>query len=252
MSTYQANAKKRGTVRCHGLLAMTAVAGLGLAMCASSAKACWAVNTDQEIKDANCVVDCVTVAVGVKLKIKSGGTLILTGGNNDNVSTINGDLKLEANDSILRITANDHTLAGTGSVIGEDDDAVIQIGAASEANSLTLTSTTNITGGLEIAPNGMATGTMTFVNNGVVDANKSDNPLAICTDVVAGNGDWKVTSADAELRFWSGSTSLTGDFTVSSGTLKIYDTAETTGQLYFTHGTIEVGEGVHLTVNKED
>jgi hypothetical protein len=246
MNTYQTNTK-RGTVRCHGLLSMAALVVLGL-LCTSSSAACWCAGVDEP----NCimVVPCIDVPAGEVFRITDNCMVTLTGTGGENVSTIDGQLELEGN-ATLRITTNNHVLTGTGYISGDDYEAMIEIGDDSDSNNLTLTSTTVIRGAMWITPNSTSTGTMTFVNNGVVEANNASDPLEICPDLLAGSGEWKVmSSANAELRLWTGSTSLTGDITVSQGTLDIDSNFETTGDLIFTGGQIEVAPNVRFVANK--
>jgi hypothetical protein len=232
------------------LLSTMALIGLWLLMCVSSTEACRDVNDVWRVNDSNTVYveDCVHVHENASIEVWSGCVLILTGNNGDNVSTIEtgGEIKLEDGCPVLRITTNDHTFTGPGRIIGESDGGEIQIGCNESGR--TLTNATNIEGALQIISGALATNT-TFVNNGKVEAN--DSWLEVYPDALgSGSGEWKVTGSGSKLWFRRGSTSQTGDFTVSAGTLDIDATVETTGHLNFTGGQIEVAEGVHLTINK--
>jgi hypothetical protein len=191
----------------------------------------------------------ITMHGNCTLNIQDQKTLEI-GSANGQSSEINGSIALPYDESVLQIMYT-HSISGSGAIDGEDDEATIQIGDDSDPNDTTLTSTTNIKGGLRIVRDSNSTGTMTFVNNGVVEANVADNPLTIQPDVVAGSGEWWVTATDAELNFVTGSTSLTGAFTMDAdGTLDIDDHVETTASLTFSNGKIEVAPYKRFVANK--
>jgi hypothetical protein len=243
MNVFHVSVKNGPLIRRQRVLS-TVVAILGVVSCVTSARACNLTVGSGETRSictGSLVTDCVDVAATGRIEICGGYALILTGSGGNNVSTINGSIELEGagTGAVLGIITNDHTLAGSGQIIGEDPDATIQI-----SSGLTLTSTTTIEGALQII-------TGTFMNNGTVEAN-GPNPggvLDINPDVLGGSGNWKVTHSNATLRFTTGSTSLTGDFLVSAGTLDILDDVETTGDLTFSGGQIYVAANKRFVAN---
>jgi hypothetical protein len=186
-----------------------------------------------------------------RLDIEAGKILEI--GNADGQSsTVDGSIALEGSGSVLRFVYS-HSVSsnGNGFIDGNNDAARIDIGDDSDPNNTTLTSTVTISGGLQVVSGPSSTGTMTFVNNGVVEANNGSQILQINPDVVAGSGEWKVTATDAELNFVTGSTSLTGAVTINAdGTLDIDDHVETTASLTFSNGDIEVAANKRFVANK--
>lgn len=236
-----------------GLLCVT-IAALALLLWPISIEACWLVDRNSVVVNETKTVDCVYVMADKKLVIGSSGTLVLDGESNDpndpndpsSVSTINGTITMEDETAILRITSNDHTFqsAGSGTLIGEDGGAKIEIG-----NGQTLTNEITIQGCLRIVRAQGASNT-TFINNGTVSANAGctlevyTNYLDDQDDVAEESGNWSVSgNSNAELWLRVGSDELTGDFAISAGTLDVDASIITTGDLSFTSGTIEVYQG---------
>lgn len=227
------------------------LATLGL-LCSASIAACWEPSDDETIEEYETeTYSCVVIANGTELKIETGGTLVLTGGGGENISTIDGTIKLDsdADGATLRITTNDHTLTGGGSIVGVGDYAEIQV-----SDGTTLTSQIIIAGCLSIDE---VSGAGRFHNDGMVHANAPcvlDLATATITDTPGDR--WKVsTSGSAYLRFSSTATKLVGNFLVGAsatdcGTLDIQADVTTRGRLDQKAGTtIRVATGNTLQVS---
>ncbi|MCH7700544.1 MAG: hypothetical protein IID37_02540 [Planctomycetes bacterium] len=153
-------------------------------------------------------------------------------------SEIVGTLNLDNAGSLLHIVTNDHTVKGSGSIVGQASGARISMGG-----NRTLKNQTTIEGVLDITEI-IAAFDSFFTNEGTVDANGSGT-LSITVDTVtdAASGLWTVSASGGTLQFAPNDTSpsaMEGDFTVSAGTLDI-DTPgiDTSGTLTFTGGTID-------------
>jgi phage baseplate assembly protein gpV len=224
-----------------------AVAMIGVLSQVTAARACNLVvdpNERRVLSGGIFVTDCVDVAATGTLVIDPNTALALNSNGGNNQSPINGAIQLTDSSSALGIIINDHEFTGSGTITGLDPGAKIVIGVGAAA--ITLTSEVDIEGTLQIL-NG------TFINNGTVEANADTEGywLEIYPDVLGGSGDWKVTtSAYAELWFRTGSTLLTGNFTVSNGTLNIDENIETTADLTFSGGQIEVAANRRFVANK--
>jgi hypothetical protein len=194
-----------------------------------------------------------TVSVSGTLDIQAGRTLTLDndydnlgGGAGTDNSAVAGTIKLKESGSTLAFAEQNHTLSGAGAVVGEHNSAKMTI-----ASSKTLTSTTTIQGRLQIAPASGASSTG-FVNDtgGLVLADAAGT-LDMQADTVSGAGDWQVSSnGSAVLKFTTGSQSLTGDLSVSTGRLDIADSITTTGTLDFSGGEIDVASGKTFTAGQ--
>jgi hypothetical protein len=189
--------------------------------------------------------DTIEVEEGGTLNIPTSTILVLDNDNGPTAnSVVNGTVNLQSSGAILRLIEEDHAISGAGTIVGADPAAKIEIGTG--GSSPRLTSTTTIEGTLQIV-NG------TFFNNGTVEANATTQNyvLEIYPDVLGGSGYWNVTTnAYAELWFRTGSTSLTGQFMVSNGTLDVDDHVETTNNLTFSGGKIEVAANKRFVANK--
>jgi hypothetical protein len=194
--------------------------------------------------------DNITVESGGTLDIEGSCTLTLDGSIYSTSYVYGSDgVRLQGANSILRFVDRNQTVSGSGEILGVDDEAQIQIGNAGTTITLTLASATTIEGTLHILAGPAASVPMTFINNGTVWANGTD-VLDIDPDVLGGSGKWWVTTSNAELEFSKGSTSLTGEFTVSNGKLKIQDNVETTDNLTFNGGQIDVTANKRFVANK--
>lgn len=171
----------------------------------------------------------------------ASGTVTLTG-NGCATSKIDGTVILQRTAPLifgsLAFTTNDHVLKGDGAIVGQDNVTRIQV-----SGGLTLTSDITIAGALQIHA-----GAGTFKNTGLVqadDGTANSDTLVLASGTYTGSGEWKAASADAFLRFGFAvtATKLTGDFTVSRGTLDIDADVCTTGNLTFTGGKIDVAAG---------
>ncbi len=174
-----------------------------------------------------------------RLFVPDGGSLLLTGGG---TSLVDGLVVLEGLGARVTIRANGHTLAGTGSIIGEHNLATIDDDPVDSAE-LTVAPGFTIEGALRIC--------LDLVNNGTVRANDatmagSRDRLTLDSGRFTGSGVFDVNTAGASLKFDATGVTATGlgaDFTVSSGTLDIDENVCTAGDLTFTSGTIDVAAG---------
>ena len=187
--------------------------------------------------------DCMTIGSYAVLIIK--GTLTLTG---QCTSVVTGVVRLKGSAAKLEFTDH-HTVSGSGQIRGYAAAARITI-----ASGKTLTSTTNITGKLEI------TGEGNFANSGIVEAD-ANGTLAIKVGGTLSDGNnadrWKVAANAAVLQFAStiGTIStLDGNFVMTTGNSSskiIFDHALTTnGGLEMSVGVVDVNENV--TMGKND
>jgi hypothetical protein len=229
--------------RSRRLLSAVLAAALALALGAAPAHACVTVSGTLTIS-GTLTTECVNVTTNGKVYI-AGGTLVLTGANGNNTSTINGFIQLQDSSSKLSITTNNHTLGGTGYIEGQGSSAKIAIGDA-----LTLTNQTTIRGQLEIVPAQGASGT-TFTNGtgGVVRANSAGILLVQPNAIGSGSGCWEVTGSSAAFLQIATTARVTGDVTVANanGTLDIDADVCTTGDLSFAAGKIDVASGVSFS-----
>lgn len=159
-------------------------------------------------------------------------------------SVINGALFLEASSSTLEIAGSDHGVDGSGAIIGSNSSADIVIG-----DGLTLTSQITIEGMLQIVPS-IGAGPTRFINGtrGLVHAHATGT-LDVNVDALddgsnVSPGNWQIRpNAKAVLKFSTASTLLSGNFTISNGTLDFDEDVTTTGDLIQTGGTIDVAPG---------
>ncbi len=242
MKVRQENRKYDAPLRSHPLL-YAALAALALVVGTPRVvlAECWSI-TEYTTLDRDRTVECVEIAYGCKLDL-NGYTLTL-GGNGGGTSTIHGTLVLSGPNSHLRIKSNDHTMTGSGYLVGEHNWAVIDDHPAFPGD-LIIASGFTVAGAMQID--------LDLVNNGRVLADDgttdtgSRNTLLLSSGTITGSGVWEVDKSigayTAFLEFGSGVTSatgLTGDFVVSDGTLYIDDVVSTSGGLCFTGGKIDV------------
>ena len=232
--------------------ALAALVLVGAAPLVGSAD-CWQITADTTVSQDR-TESCIDVARGCTLTI-SGCTLTLDGSNGDSTSTINGTVVLADSSSTLRIKTNDHTMTGTGSIIGEHNSATIDDHPVNPGG-LTLASGLTIRGALRIA--------LDLVNNGTVLADDgttegSRDRLLLDSGEYTGSGLFEVTRAiglnPVYLEFDATGVTATGlatGFTVSAnGTLDCETTVTTSkaASLSFTGGTIIADAGVTVTFN---
>jgi hypothetical protein len=192
------------------------------------------------------------------LNIQPGYTLTLQNDNNNlghgagnDHSVVDGTVNLQASGTygVLAFEENDHELAGSGSIIGADDNCQIMLGN----DYLDLTSSITIRGALAIVESGSQTDT-SFINNGTVSANLASGTLELAVDYLddgtCSTGNWTVSASSAVLQFGVGSTLLSGNFSISNGTLDIDADVWTEGDMSFTGGTIDVADGASFKVNQ--
>ncbi len=205
---------------------------------------CWSITADVTL-DRDKTVECVEIAYGCKLDL-AGYTLTL-GGNGGGTSTIHGTLVLSQSTSKLRIKSNDHTMTGSGYLIGEHNSATIDDHPVYPGD-LIVASGFTVAGAMQIDLDLVNNGRV-LADDGTTDEDTRDT-LLIASGTITGSGVWEVDKLlgayTAFLQFGSGVTSatgLTGNFAVSDGTLDIGQNVCTTGDLTFTGGTIEVAAG---------
>lgn len=203
---------------------------------------------------------------GHKLTVEAVGGLIIAGGGRLDVNLsggrvvldvpwtveggthiIDGQLRLLTSTSMLQINDN-VVLAGGGRIVGTANDAQISVDARRE-----VTSRVTIAGALSIGGFNRAT-TGTFVNEGLVHADRDNTPFIITLEDITflGPGEWRVGNASpcVEINFASGTaTGLWGDFTVLDGTLNVDVNLITSGRLHWVDGKIEVDSGVEFRAN---
>ena len=185
----------------------------------------------------------LTMHANCTLNIPTGKVLEI-GSADSQTSTINGDIHLQASGSTLRFMYS-HTLAGAGTLDGQDNGAKIEI-----ADSEMLTSTTTIEGNCQILPVPDATNT-TFLNSGTVHANNPGTLDLAVYSLGSPGGNWQVsTSASAILEFSVGSTTMTGRFDVDAGKVTVEDNVDTNGVLDFQGGTIDVASGAYFKASQ--
>ena len=174
-------------------------------------------------------------------------SLVLANGGS---STVNGTVSLENCASAIVIEASDHTLTGTGTIVGKSNPGGLDNAARIVlSDSVALTSEILVVGALQIRAN-----TGTFVNNGLVEANDasvtgSRDTLTLYSGTFAGTGEYTVNTSGANLDFGLGvaAVDLETDFTVGAGTLNFAETVRTSGDLTFTSGTITVNADKSFT-----
>jgi hypothetical protein len=197
---------------------------------------------------ANAVADTIEVQTSATLNIQASMVLTLDGSaNSTSYVEGTGRIYLQGSGSELSFTTNDHTISyvsSAGEIVGQHDSALITL----DTNSQVLTSEIPISGALAITESGTPSDTR-FVNSSTVSANLASGTLELSVDYLDDGmcyapGDWEVSASSAVLKFTADSTFLSGDFTVSSGTLDIDTDVWTSGSLSFTGGTIDVADGV--------
>lgn len=187
----------------------------------------------------NTSANCIHVEAGGYLYIASA-TLTLTGQGNHTTSIVDGCVVLTGSNSVLRIKKRDHTISGTGFLIGQHNSALIE-GHPSNPGGLTVAAGFTIEGALKIA--------LDLINNGKVRANDptaGSDTLTIDSGTITGTGTFEVNTAGASLEFDATGVTATGlaaDFSVSAGALDIDTNVTTTGDLAFTGGKIDVQSG---------
>ncbi len=183
----------------------------------------------------------VVIKISSKLTIDGNGTALTS------MIAVSAKLILETSTSVLEIKDDNHTMSGSGKIIGQDNEAVIT-DAASEK--LTIDTDLTVQGALKI--------TLDMENNGTVRANDGSSGSRDTLELgggetFTGDGDWQAyrdgtagTRVDAILKFASGvtATGLTGAFRVSAYSILDVDANVcTTGNLLFDGGTIDVAVG---------
>lgn len=187
--------------------------------------------------------------LGGELRISTGGSVILEGGG---TSTIDGLVKIQSATSVLSITDKDHTLAGDGAIILQNDSARIDIALS---KTLTLDTDCTIMGQGQIKGLSSGGNRGAFVNNGTVEANVNNGVLELMNETgLSGSGAWTVTLCPvgalddgARLRFSRAATGLTGSFTIDGGVLDIDADVTTNVDIVYHQGKIDVAGSATFT-----
>jgi len=174
------------------------------------------------------------------------GLLILQNSNARHV--IEGRLTLDKANSELRINTYSTVIAGGGRIVGENSTARIGVDAVE------LKCESTVEGALTIEGPGGSGTTGTFINDGLVHANRTSSPWIIaCDDVIfKGSGEYRVGSnSSSEINFEPGvqATTMAANFTDGGGTLDMDDDVITTGHFSFVSGTLEVASGKVFEAN---
>jgi hypothetical protein len=189
----------------------------------------------------------LTIEADELLDVSSDGSVTLCGISASH--TISGTMELDVASSTLSITTDDTSISGSGEIRGYNDSALISISSGK-----TLTSSTNITGHLEISGSG------NFTNSGTVDADGTGSEgspktlkVAVTGILEDSSGDrWKATAAYSVLKFdsslmtISSDGKLAGNFLISSdATAEIENHKQcliTDGYLQMSNGVLDVQE----------
>jgi hypothetical protein len=182
----------------------------------------------------------LTVESGATVNVATGKKLTLTPTSGTLTSTITGTIYLQGAASELFADVNDHTIVGTGAIVGQNDTAAIRVASN---KTLTLGSTATVRGRLKILTDPPAGGgTTKFVNLGTVNADAAGGTLSVEPFEVDDDSaaQWKVTTTGAKLLWDTYAASLHGNFVVSGGELEVADQLGTFGTLTMTEGRIHV------------
>lgn len=192
--------------------------------------------------------NCMEVRAGGVLNIDpdaGNATLTLGTGAAALESPVDGQVRLLADPTYraaLRFTTVNHTVTGSGDIVGQDDDAEIVIDAVA------LTSEVDIRGHMHIKDGTGPGSFVSFINDGAVIADAVNGTLDLGPSTICGCGQWQVTASGAMLRFLTEPCDLPGSFTVSDGTLRAGTDASaddidvcTSGDLIHTGGKIVAG-----------
>jgi hypothetical protein len=175
------------------------------------------------------------------LSIQDDRVLTLNNGSSSD-STISGTVYLVDSDSELAITTNNHTISGSGSLVGQDDDALITV-----ASSRTLTNQTTIAGAMKIQGGASAI----FDNDGLVvadDPTSGSNTITCDTGTFRGDytgtdqGVYKVDGGTLKFSTGVDDTGMDARFIItdSGGLLDIDENISTTDEFEQYGGTINV------------
>lgn len=174
------------------------------------------------------------------LQINIGAKLAL--GASGSTSTVDGKLLFHtggSGDDAELVIKNDLTINGSGSIEGNLSAGLITY--ATTNYRLTIDGTVVLSGEVTVE--------CKFTNSATVEANSTSGVFVLASgSIPQGNGDWKVTDADAKLRFQDSATggALSGDFIIG-GTLDIDQNVYTTGDLTLQEdGVIEVASGMRF------
>jgi hypothetical protein len=184
------------------------------------------------------------------------GAVACTADSTGTKHTIDGTLNLTDASSDLQFTTNSAEVTGSGSIVGQDDEAAISIASGKTLTNSLATTNKGIVGTLEISGDG------NFTNHGIVNANGGDLLLIDITGTLSDNASasWKATSAGSLLEFTDSlddhttSISIYGDFQISHANAEIQidqmdnltSAFTTTGHLDMSAGLFDLNESVTM------
>ena len=178
------------------------------------------------------------------LNVNTAGTVILSGGG---MVSVNGTVNLEGT-ALLIFDGADHTLSGTGQIVGKSNSAAIHI---SGDKTLTIDSLFTVRGLMTVDRKAGETGVATLKNKGLVLAN-GNGILELASNLAlkdTGGALWKADgflTVQGELKFSRAHTTvcpnLVGDFMVTgAGTLNFAQDIYTLGNFTCTGTGTVVG-----------
>lgn len=192
------------------------------------------------------VAECRSIDVEstATLNIETGNELQVNTDEGELTSSVNGTVYLKGDDSRFQFLGGwDHTLDGSGEVIGEHEGAVFEM---EEAVGFDFTTEITIRGKLEVGfIDHAGFQVFTFTNTGTWHADTDGTFLITVGSALSDNPSalYKVSTnalAVMEPRGHSGNAALEGSFEVHAGQLKCIASLTTTGKLTQTGGTIFV------------
>jgi len=194
----------------------------------------------------------------ITLRVEEGGVVTISGftlpltGSAANVLShqIEGRIELTDSNASILLFSNSAVVAGGGRIVGNGstNSPRIQIGAD---DTLRLDSRTTIEGTLTMMA---ATGSATFINDGIVNAKDADYLVMDTLTLNRGSGGvYMVSIASGFLQFTTNATAteLSSDFRVENGTLDVLANLITSGTLYKTGGTVDCSTVTCVFANAE-
>lgn len=200
--------------------------------------------------DDDAFIGNVVLEPGATLTIPASTLLTVDGGSSvSGINTVDGNIILSGDGSMLKFVDNDQWLEGAGKVIGQHQNARIQI-----EDTLTVTNVMTIEGMLQLEAE--MGGTATLVNEqqtasigAIIDAN-ANGPLQFAANLAVQDvtvfvppltrrPQYKASASGSTLQFLAPYT-LSGNFTVSnaSAQVKCFDSVSTSGSLTQTAGSV--------------
>jgi hypothetical protein len=175
------------------------------------------------------------------------GSIACTADSTGTPHSIDGNVYLTGSSSVLQFNTNDAKITGDGAIVGEDDDAKLEI----YTDDKELESGVVIQGQLKIYGDG------DFTNQGTVEANAAGTLDIAITGELDDTGDvnrWKASSENAVLKFNSsitsiGDGSLQGEFVISghsSAKIQVDKELTTLHRLNMSNGILDVDENLTM------